>query len=180
MVWTQVSMHRVILAWLRAERSGYVAQVLSQAGLSQTDLTRLLDNADTNNADENRTRLRLLYWARNLFVLEIPPDTAWYEVHTLKNEHIDELLVVNHQTWTSPNDNNELLRVAARKGNPMLAPLSQWQPPILWGHDRSGPFTNHRGQQSVIFIRCKRPDRFGYACICWAVFNEVPLSFSGW
>lgn len=150
MKWTCVPIHRVVIAWLRAERDGYVAEVLPQTGLSQAQLVQLLDRANLDDAEENRARLRLLYWARNLYVLEIPPDTDWYEVVNLKHEHIGELLAVNHPAWTDPSDCNELLKVAARKGRPMLAPLSQWQPPILWGHDRTGPFTIIEGNNRLV------------------------------
>src|ERR1043166_4854113 len=141
MVWTRVPIHSVVIAWLRAERDGYVAQVLPQTGLSQAQLGQLLDNADIEDADENRTRLRLWYRTRSLYVLEIPSDTEWYEVRNLKHQHIVELLAVNHEAWTDPSDRNELPKVAVRKGKPMRTPLSQWEPPILWGHTRSGPFT---------------------------------------
>jgi hypothetical protein len=149
MVWTRVPMHSMVLAWLRAERDGYVAQVLQTAGVSQVQLRQLLDKANIQDADENRARLRLLYWARNLYVLEIPPDTEWYEVCNLKHEHIGELLAVNHEAWTDPSDRNELPKVAVRKGKPMRTPLSEWQTPILWGHHRSGPFTIIEGNNRL-------------------------------
>lgn len=150
MAWTRVTMHPMVVAWLRAERDGYVTQVLPQTGLSQARLAQLLDNTNIEDADENRARLRLLYWARNLFVLEIPPDTEWYEVRNLKHEHIGELLVVNHAAWTNSSDSNELLEVAIRKDQPMRTPLSQWHPPILWGHDRTGPFTIIEGNNRLV------------------------------
>jgi hypothetical protein len=32
---------------------------------------------------------------RNVFVVEIPPDTEWYEVHSLTDKELAELRVVN-------------------------------------------------------------------------------------
>lgn len=111
MNWRPVRIHEVVLAWLRAERDRYLAQVQPRTGLSIREIGQLLDGSDLSDPEQNRSRLRLLYWMRNLFVLEIPPDTEWYEVRNLKHEHLGELLVVNHAAWTDRNDENELLRV---------------------------------------------------------------------
>lgn len=142
-------MHTVVLAWLRAERDGYLAQVQPQSGLVPSVVAALLDNSDSNNAEENRMRLRLLYRARNLFVLEIPPDTKWFDVRNLKHEHLGELYAVNHASWTDQSDRNELHKVAARKGKVMQKLPSQWEPPILWGHTCSGPFTILEGNNRL-------------------------------
>jgi len=147
-------MHHVVLAWLRAERNGYVAQVQPQTGLSVVEIAALLDNPNLENSDQNRARLRLLYWARNLFVLEIPADTEWFEVRNLRHEHIGELLVVNHPAWTDIADKNELHNVAKRKAKPMRKPLFEWDPPILWGHDRNGPFTIMEGNNRLVSYVC--------------------------
>ena len=72
MNWSPVSMHNVMLAWLRAERDTHMKLWLSKTHLPSSEIAVLLDNPDLGNADHNRKRLRLLYWARNLFVLEIP------------------------------------------------------------------------------------------------------------
>jgi hypothetical protein len=144
-----MNVHHVVRAWLRAERDSYVAQVQPRTGLSVPEIAALLDNADLGNPDQNRARLRLLYWTRNVFVLEIPPDTEWYEVWNLKHEHTGELLAVNHANWTDPADKNELHNVAKRKAKPLRKELSEWEPPILWGHDRSGPFTIMEGNNRL-------------------------------
>ena len=149
MEWKRVSMHHVVLAWLRAERDGYVAQVQPHTGLSVPEIAALLDNADLENPDQNRARLRVLYWTRNVLVLEIPPDTEWYEVRNLKHEHMGELLAVNDPVWNDSSDRNELQNVAQRKAKPLRGTLSEWEPPILWGHDRSGPFTIMEGNNRL-------------------------------
>jgi hypothetical protein len=149
MVWARVCMHPVVLAWLRAERDGHVKNVLPISGLSSAEVTRLLDGADIEDADDNRARLRLLYLARRIYFLEFPPDTEWYEVRNLKHEHTGQLLAVNHPAWTSQSDNNELPKVALRNGKPMRKLLSDWERLILWGHERAGPFTIVEGNNRL-------------------------------
>jgi hypothetical protein len=142
-------MHHVVLAWLRAERDSYVAEVQPKTGLSVLEIAGRLDSPDLENPVQNRARLRLLYWARNLFVLEIPADTEWFEVRNLKHEHTGELLAVNHAAWTDKADKNELQKVAKRKAQPLRKPLSEWELPILWGHDSDGPFTIMEGNNRL-------------------------------
>lgn len=142
--WTRVSIHHVVLAWLRAERdtrlvsliAGNLPQILLNPGLDA-----LLNKADLNDLVQNHARLRMLYLYRNVFVVEIPPDTEWYELRNLTDAEIDELYVINLPEWNDPGDRNELRKVAARKPQPLRAPPAQWESPILWAHDRSGPFT---------------------------------------
>jgi hypothetical protein len=149
--WTRVSMHHAVLAWLGAERSTNVAAVLSQfpTMLWALGLSQLLDHADLNSAEENRARLRIMYLIRNVFVLEIPPDTEWYEVRTLTDAELSELHTVNHAGWNNAADRNELRNVAARKPIQLNAPPSNWDTPILWGHDRTGPFTIVEGNNRL-------------------------------
>lgn len=143
MNWTPVSMHKVILAWLRAERGTNIAGLLSQlpAAVWSPGLSNLLDHADLSDPEENRARLRLLYMIRNIFVVELPPDTKWYEVHSLTDGELEELRAINHPGWTDPNDKNEIAKVAARRNLHLTEPPPNWEPPILWGHSRAGPFT---------------------------------------
>jgi hypothetical protein len=149
MEWKRVNLHPVVLTWLRAERGGYVEQARKALGLSLADVADLLDSADLANPDQNRARLRLLYGARNIFSLEIPPDTEWYNVRNLKHEHLNELLVVNHPAWNDPAHHNELHEVAKLKNRSLEKPPSEWDSPILWGHDRNGPFTIMEGNNRL-------------------------------
>jgi hypothetical protein len=144
--WTRVSMHEVVLAWLRAERGKGNLAALLQA---RPDLLTLLDHGNLNDPDENRKRLRLLYLNRNLFVIEIPPDTNWYEVESLTDVDLAELHAVNHPDWTASSDQNELLSVARRKRLVLRDPPSDWNTPILWGHDKTGPFTILEGNNRL-------------------------------
>ena len=151
MRWTRVSIHKVVLAWLRAERETHVAKALVAfpEPVWSLGLSNLLDRPNLNDPDENRARLRLLYMIRNLFLVEIPPDTEWHEVHTLTHTELPELRTVNYQHWNDPNDKNELPKVAARKKLPLRVAPSSWERPILWGHDRNGPFTIIEGNNRL-------------------------------
>lgn len=148
--WERVTIHHAVLEWLRAERFTNLTRLFAQLPpeVWLSGLTALLDNANLNNADQNRARLRLLYMFRNVFVLEIPPDTEWFLVSNLMDDELSELHVVNYPEWVDPADRNELVKAAARRKLTLRTPTSSWAMPILWGHDRCGPFTilegNHR------------------------------------
>ena len=158
--WTEVSLHNVVLAWLRAERDGYVAQRFSQFPdrVWRPGLDALLDNANLNDAEENRSRLRVLYITRALFVIEIPPDTRWYEVQNLTHAEISELRTVNFPAWNF--NQNELGDVAAAREDVTLnVEPSNWERPILWGHDQKGPFTIIEGNTRLTaYKRSERTD----------------------
>src|SRR3981189_897177 len=140
--WKKVSMHEVVLAWIRAERNKNDAK---QTWPVDADLTVLLDNADLRDAAQNRRRLQLLYLIRSKFFLEIPPDTDWYKCILVRYD-FSNLHVIKHPNWDNLGD--ELLKVAASKPLKLISPPSRWDHPVFWGHDRNGPFTilegNHR------------------------------------
>ncbi len=84
-----------------------------------------------------------------MFVGEIPADTEWYAVDSLTDEDLPELRAVNHPDWTNPADANELLKVAARKQCVLEAEPQNWESPILFGHDQTGPFTILEGNSRL-------------------------------
>jgi hypothetical protein len=159
--WRSVSLHRVVLEWLRAERDTGVRGIFARVPdlVWAKGLNALLDRPRLSNPEANRARLRLLYMYRNVFMVEIPPDTKWYEVRTLTQQELNELHVVNYVTFNDPADQNELMKVAARKAmveqkrnekiEPRSAP-SDWDPPILWGHTKAGPFSIIEGNKRLI------------------------------
>ena len=79
--WSRVSVHKVVLAFLIAERATNVAQAQRDAPdlIASLDVPKLLDMPDLSDPEQNHDRLRLLYVIRSRFVREIPPDTHWYE-----------------------------------------------------------------------------------------------------
>ncbi len=150
--WRRVSIHQIVLAWLRAERNTRVANWLASLPSDnkwEARLSSLLDQANINDAEENRARLRLLYLIRSPFVVEIPPDTKWYEVRNLTDGELGQLHVVNYGDWKSPGDKNELAKVAARKKLELQQAPATWEPPILWGHEKEGPFTIIEGNNRL-------------------------------
>jgi hypothetical protein len=85
-----------------------------------------------------------------MILRQLPADTTWFRVDHLRRSHLDQLRAINYSDWNSSNDHNELEKVALRK--PQMtwrgpAPRGDWSP-ILFAHDRAGPFTileaNHR------------------------------------
>jgi hypothetical protein len=152
MKWAPVSIHKVILTWLRSER-GTNARSSSAfpMPLWSLGLSRLLDQPNLDDPEENRARLRLFYLTGRWlgFFVEIPPDTEWYEVHNLTDHELGELHVVNYADWNDPGDKNELAKVAARKQIALREPPSSWEPPILWGHNNAGPFTIIEGNNRL-------------------------------
>jgi len=183
--WTRVSMHHAVLAWLRAERDTNVPKYLWQFPqlLWGPGLSALLDHANLNDVEENRARLRILYVIRNVFVLEIPPDTEWFEVQSLTDGELTELHVVNYAEWNDPGDKNELAKVAARKPSPLRAPPSSWETPILWGHDRNGPFTIIEGNNRLTAYSGSGQSGLDISVLIglspmrchWHIFDRTPL-----
>jgi hypothetical protein len=58
--WTRVSIHQVMLTWLRAERATNLrTQLLLPEVVWKLAVDPLLDNADLNDPEENRARLRV-------------------------------------------------------------------------------------------------------------------------
>lgn len=149
--WNPISKDRVILGWLRAERDNSDAKSLWPTilnGISARSISELLDTPDTTSIQQNEDRLCLLWAIRNLFFAQIPPNTRWFEVQSLTDRELSELRVVNHPNWTASTDQNELSKVAIRMKLQLSREPDTWEPPILLGHEKHGPFTiiegNHR------------------------------------
>jgi hypothetical protein len=146
-----VSLHAVVLAWLRAERKTRLAKRLSAAApdfLLAVD--RLLDESDLYDPGQNRIRLRLLYVIRLSLFVELPPDICWFRVQNLTDDNLIELRAINDAAWNDPDDKNELLKVAARKQIELEKSPVDWETPILFGHHRGGPFTIIEGNTRLV------------------------------
>lgn len=142
MNWKRVTIHEVVVEFLRAERGKFV-------GLVSLNGMQLVDFPDTNDPNENHTRLRYLYAIRAQLIGEIPPDTRWYEVKSLTDEHLSELHVIARCGWDDRGDKNEVIRVASRKNLSLTHQPFEWKRPILWGHQRAGPFTIIEGNNRL-------------------------------
>jgi hypothetical protein len=143
MNWTGITIHHVVLEFLRCERK-------TTKFRGPQDWQAVIDNPNLSDQLENQKRMRLLYILRAKFMIEVPPDTTWWEVRSLTENELGGLYVSakHNQVWDRPG--NQLQQVAASIPIiPLDAPPSAWPGRIiLWAHDRKGPFTilegNHR------------------------------------
>jgi hypothetical protein len=142
MKWRRVTVHTIVAEFLRSER-----HKLRQ--LPPAELT-LIDQPNMNDPSENHARLRYLAEIRRQLIGEIPPDTQWYKVISLTDAELLELHIIGRCGWDNLSDQNQLLSVAARSPEPMNSQPSNWRVPILWGHERTGPFTIIEGNHRLI------------------------------
>jgi hypothetical protein len=151
MEWKRVSVHKIILEMLIAERRVHVAKLIVAKGrMTEAALAELLDNADLQDPEQNHKRLRILCLIRSKYIAEFPPDTKWYAVHYLTDADLANLHVVGRVGWDDPAHKNELFKVAALHKLELTTPPSQWDSVILWGHEKSGPFTIAEGNHRLI------------------------------
>jgi hypothetical protein len=121
--WHPITIHHVVLGFLRSER----------------DKTRyppwlpIVDNPDLSDPLQNHQRLRLLQIARGKFLVEIPPDTAWWEVQLAENDLDDLYLSARHNRhWDSAG--SKLTQAAEVVEEPLKSAPSDWPGRIiLWG-----------------------------------------------
>jgi len=134
MVWTEISIHDVVSEFLRGERNSYLDVYPSWLPI--------IDNPDLNDSLENHKRLRLFYIKRGIFMVEIPPDTKWYEVQSLTDAEVDELYLSARHNQTWDHAGNKLDQVAIVDQLALESPPDAWPGRIiLWGHDKTGPFS---------------------------------------
>jgi hypothetical protein len=142
MDWNKISIHNVVSEFLRAERDKNFS--------FYPPWLPIIDNPNLNDPLENHKRLRLLYLKRLIFMVEIPPDTLWYEVQTLTENEMDELYVSAHHNSQWDQVGNKLDRVAAAAPEPLTAPPNAWGRLVLWGHTKAGPFSILEGNHRLI------------------------------
>jgi hypothetical protein len=143
MEWNEISIHQVVLEYVRCEQR-------TTSFPTPAEWQAVIDNPNLSDPLENQKRLRVLYIRRASFMIEIPPDTTWWEVHSLTERELGELYASakHNPAWDGPG--NQLERVAtAIPVIPLEAPPDAWPGRIiLWAHDKEGPFTilegNHR------------------------------------
>jgi hypothetical protein len=144
--WTPISVHSMVLEFLRSERHKFPPELQS-----------LIDEPNLENHFHNNRRMWMLYRIRAPFIGEIPLDTQWFDVVNLEDEDLDQLLVVGRGGWDDPADENELRKVAARRPQALSKPPADWPKPILWGHDRNGPFTIFEGNKRFTSFVSSQP-----------------------
>jgi hypothetical protein len=135
----------VVLAWQRAERHWF-----SNDPHSTAHLDAFLNSPDLEDADQNRERRRLLDLIREPLLRWIPADTEWYRVDSLTDAEFGELRAIFSAPWTDlARDRNELLLVARRRNLALFSDPASWDTPILWGHQKQGPFTIIEGNNRL-------------------------------
>lgn len=181
--WKLCARERVVLAFLRAEWDKWpLLMMLGDRGI--------VDNPDLKDPVQNNTRASLLWHVRAPLLELIPADTCWFEVKNFSRAHCWQLHAINFPDWNSPDDMNELEKVAIRKPEPLRVPVNEWASPILWGHSKSGPFTvlegNHRmcalASQVTSCDECAAPVFIGISTeLCrWHHPDAVALRRQGW
>lgn len=157
--WLHVTFDRVVLCFLRGEAHLF--------GSLTEEQCHLIQEPNLRDAEENTRRRELLGQRRGGLFAGVPPDTLWYEVQYLRNEHLDCLLVMREPNWNSPADRNELGNVAGRRQVSLRSAQKnwkegrivefyqtepeQWQSPILWGHSKGGPCTILEGTHRLVW-----------------------------
>jgi hypothetical protein len=141
--WLPISIDEVVLAWQRAERHWF-----SNDPHSTAHLDAFLNSPDLEDADQNRERRRLLDLIREPLLRWIPADTEWYRVDSLTE--FGELRAIFSAPWTDlARDRNELLLVGRRRNLALTSDPASWDMPILWGHQKQGPFTIIEGNKRL-------------------------------
>ena len=151
--WKGISVHEVVLKWLSAERHKDDAKAFwPSLNLPPTvkGLPALLDSPNLDDGNGNLARQKLLCATRDLFISHIPFTTIWYRVEFLTDTELSELYAVNHPDWIDSRDQNELRKVAVRKPLSLNEDWSLWEPPILIGHSKNGPFSILEGNHRLI------------------------------
>jgi hypothetical protein len=139
--WTPIGIHEVISEFLRAERKNFSLY---------SPWLPVMDNPDLNDPLQNHKRLRLLYLKRAKFMIEIPPDTTWWNVQSLTESELSELHVSARHTQAWDIDDYKLESVAAVVKEQLTSPPNTWPGRIiLWGHERTGPFSIIEGNHDA-------------------------------
>jgi hypothetical protein len=132
----------MVLAFLKSEWDRW--------NLAERADVRLISEPDLADPIQNRARLVVLKSVRRLLLDRIPPDTRWFEVRHLASRHFWQLRNIHRSDWSRHSATNDLLYMARSRPERLRQEADAWgcQRPILWGHNRSGPFTiiegNHR------------------------------------
>jgi hypothetical protein len=164
--WISATHAEVCLAFLRAEWE-------KVPEITRWHDRRLVDAPDLANWHENSLRRLILGSWREPLLAHIPADTSWWRVRSLRHTHTTELLVIASDDWRDPLDGNELLNVARRRGETLRTKPADWSPPILWGHEREGPFTILEGNNRLVNYAASVPNS-AFAVECFVGLSPSP------
>jgi hypothetical protein len=151
--WTSSSYDAMVLAFLKGEWSRW--------RLADRGDIRLITEPDLTDATQNLTRRRLLQAVRGVVLQHIPEDTRWYEIRHLSGCHFWMLHHIHRSDWSRYSDTNELIKTALARPERLRQESASWGSwrPILWGHNRSGPFTIIEGNHRLTALAGAAPAR---------------------
>ncbi len=112
-LWRRISIHEVVLTWVRAEIGRFRTSTLKD--LDGRLIDKLVFAPDLQSSIENRLRLRMLYMTRLAIISEIPPDTLWHVVRNFRHDDVMGLFVLNSLEWVGADGDNRI--VFAARGN---------------------------------------------------------------
>ena len=142
--WTPCSYDAVMLAVLRAD--------WTRRRLNDRGHPRLIAHPDLLDPAQNDARRALLLGLTGSVWPSVPKDTAWFEVRHLGMHHFGALRHIHHLNWSSysRSKTNEVLEIANLRPERLRshAVPATWQP-VLWGHERAGPFTILDGNRRI-------------------------------
>jgi hypothetical protein len=172
MRWCRVTVHAVVAEFLRSERRTVIA--LLPAAL-QPHVLPCIDQPNIVDPSENHTRLRCLALIRRQLLGEIPPDTQWYKVCTLTDAELTELYVIGRCRFegSSENDDHQLQSFALSRPQTMTSLPSSWGIPILWGHEKKGPFTIIEGNHRLVAY-ASQPHKSGLSVPVFVGLSNTP------
>lgn len=145
--WEKVTINQVYHSFLKSEFEKSIS-MFQQCAEANRDM---INNPDFNNDFQNCIRAMLLS-PRLPLLYQIPSSTVWYKVSSLNQFHLAELAVIGNCGWDSNSDQNELIEVSKRKQEKLISTPDNWDPPILWGHKKSGPFTIIEGNHRLVAL----------------------------
>lgn len=156
--WEEVSINEIILVFLTGEYNECVKNFGELALIHK----EIIQNPNLNNESENSIRSMLLAFRIGIMA-QIPLSTKWYKVSSINESNLNELYSINDTGWVSDEDNNELLKVAKRKKINLKTDSQNFIAPILFGHNKYGPFTILEGNKRLTAIAAANA-RFNSVC----------------
>ena len=166
--WSAVSVDEAWHAFLKTEWDKW-------SPLTQWVDRRLVMEPNIDDLVENRLRASLIAALRGPLLQRLPTDTQWFKVNFLRDEHLPELRVIGRCGLDSPADENEVLEVAKRRPRPLIkTQMPLWEPPMLWGHSKAGPFTILEGNHRLIAYAGSQRRAAALAMPCYVGLSSQP------
>jgi hypothetical protein len=151
--WAPSSYDAMVLAFLKGEWSRW--------RLADRGDVKLITEPDLTDPIQNLARRRLLQSIRGVLLAQIPRDTRWFEVKHLSARHFWQLRNIHRSDWSGHSHTHELLEMARLQPERLRQESNSWGSwrPVLWGHNRTGPFTIIEGNHRLTALAGARAER---------------------